>query len=390
LDKKIRINNNFIWQNFYKLLNLKQVPYFFKILYWINMSPVSFYFELLKLNPMQTKAIKPVDMQAQFFQYLKSLLPIHTSLAEEIADLLKISNDSAYRRIRGEKPLDLYEIKKLSEHFNISLDQVLNLNTNSIVFQGNLNKYDHDAFDNWLEDMVKQLEMVYAHKSRHIYFLVKDMPPFYHLYHDELANFKFFFWKKSILHYESLKGVKFSLREGFDDYHRNQCSKITKLYNKIPSTEIWNVEGINTTLRQIDLYHEMGIIQHKDDTLYLLNCMLEVVNHLEKMAEKGKKFGIGQENTTDDFDFRMFVNEFIIGDNTFMAEIDNVRITYLNHSVLYFLGSRDQKFNDSMFLSLENLVKKSTMISNIGEKERNQFFNKLRKKILLRIEAIMS
>jgi hypothetical protein len=42
-----------------------------------------------------------------------------------------------------------------------------------------------------------------------------------------------------------------------------------------------------------------------------------------------------------------------------------------------------------MFLSLENLIKKLTIVSNIGEKERNQFFNKLRKKILLKMEAIM-
>lgn len=330
---------------------------------------------------MQSEPNKELEVQVKFFLYLKSLIPAHQSMVDEVAELLQISNDSAYRRIRGEKNLDLHEIIKLSQYFNISLDQILNLNTNSIVFQGNLNRYEENALDYWLEDMVRQLEMVYSHKNKHIYFLVKDMPPFYHFYHEELADFKFFFWKKSILHYENLKGVKFSLQDGLDENYKTQCKKITRLYNKIPSTEIWNVEGINTTLRQIDLYDEMGIIQNHADKVKLLNCMLEVVNHLEKMAETGKKFGLGQEASQDDVDFRMFVNEFIIGDNTFMAEIDNIRITFLNHSVLYFLGSLDQKFNDSMFLSLENLVKKSTMISNIGEKERNQFFNKLRKKI---------
>lgn len=344
--------------------------------------------KIYKAKVMHNDDLKSVDMQVQFFQFLKSLLPAHKSLVDEISDLLEISNDSAYRRIRGEKYIDFQEIKKLSQYFNISLDQIFNLNSDSIVFQGSLNKYDNESFDYWLEDMIKQLEMVYSHKERHIYFLVKDMPPFYHFYHDELANFKFFFWKKSILHYESLRGVKFSIQEGFDANYKTQCKRITKLYNKIPSTEIWNVEGINTTLRQIDLYHEMGIIQSNDDTMVLLNCMLEVVNHLEKMAEKGKKFAIGQQASDDDLEFRMFVNEFIIGDNTFMAEVDQVRITYLNHSVLYFLGSRDEKFNNSMFNSLENLVKKSTMISSIGEKERNQFFNKLRRKIFLRMDSL--
>ncbi|EOZ98527.1 hypothetical protein A33Q_1181 [Indibacter alkaliphilus LW1] len=340
-------------------------------------------------NNFKTQPMVSSDIQVQFFQYLKSLLPPYKSLVDEISDLLDISNDSAYRRIRGEKFIDLDEIKKISQYFNVSLDQLFNLQTDAIVFQGKLNKYDNLSFDAWLDDMQAQLEMVNSHKNKHIYFLVKDMPPFYHFYQEELANFKFFFWKKSILHYDNLKGIKFSLEEGFTQKYKEACSKITRLYNKIPSTEIWNVEGINTTLRQIDLYTEMGIIQSVDVSKKLYQCMLEIVDHLEKMAEKGKKFGINQEPSEDSLEFRMFVNEFIIGDNTFMAEVDSVRITYLNHSVLYFLGSRDPKFNDSMFVSLENLVKKSTMISSIGEKERNQFFNKLRKKILLRMEALV-
>jgi hypothetical protein len=78
----------------------------------------------------------------------------------------------------------------------------------------------------------------------------------------------------------------------------------------------------------------------------------------------------------------------VIGDNSFFTELDNVRITYLNHSVLYFIGSMDPKFNDAMFSNLDNLMKKSTMISSTGEKERGMFFNKLRKKIEEKIDVI--
>ena len=77
----------------------------------------------------------------------------------------------------------------------------------------------------------------------------------------------------------------------------------------------------------------------------------------------------------------MFVNELITGDNTILAELDNTRITFLNHSVLYGVGTKDEQFKDAMFSNLDNLVKKSTMISTIGEKERAGFFNQLRNKI---------
>jgi hypothetical protein len=328
------------------------------------------------------------ELQLKFFQYLKTLLPVHKSLVDEIADLLEISIDSAYRRIRGEKFLNLEEIQKICQYFKISLDQVLNIQSDAIVFHGQLNQYDNSSLEKWLMDMHAQLELVASHKHRHIYYLVKDMPPFYHLYHPELASFKFFFWSKSILHYESLKGVKYTLDLDLHQGHRNLCEKIIKLYNRIPTTEIWNEEGINTTLRQIDFYQNTGLILSKSDTVRLYQCVLEVIDHLESMAEEGKKFGLNQQPTEECPEYRFFLNEIVIGDNTFMGEMDNIRITYLNHSVLYFIASLDKKFNDSMFSNLENLMKKSSLISNIGDKERKQFFNKLRKKVLVRIEAL--
>jgi hypothetical protein len=71
-----------------------------------------------------------------------------------------------------------------------------------------------------------------------------------------------------------------------------------------------------------------------------------------------------------------------------MAELDDMRVTYLNHSVLFFVGTRDEQFNKAMFINLDNLIKKSTLISSVGEKQRNQFFNRMRRKIQNRIAAI--
>ena len=39
--------------------------------------------------------------QQVFFNHIKGMLPPHISFVDEIAEELNISNDSAYRRIRG-------------------------------------------------------------------------------------------------------------------------------------------------------------------------------------------------------------------------------------------------------------------------------------------------
>src|SRR5450755_606756 len=95
--------------------------------------------------PKQQPMTQP-DVQQVFFQHIKSNLAAHLSLVDEIADLLSISNDSAYRRIRGEKPLSFDEIKILCAHYKISLDQLFHLSNDSFLFSGPLIDRDNFGF----------------------------------------------------------------------------------------------------------------------------------------------------------------------------------------------------------------------------------------------------
>ena len=48
-----------------------------------------------------------ISIQEYLFQRIREKLPAEVSLADAVSELLYISNDSAYRRIRGETPLVL-------------------------------------------------------------------------------------------------------------------------------------------------------------------------------------------------------------------------------------------------------------------------------------------
>ena len=72
--------------------------------------------------------------QSILFQRIKQCISPHLSLAESIAEILNISNDSAYRRIRNVKKLELDEFYELCRHFNISADEMFNLHSQFIKF----------------------------------------------------------------------------------------------------------------------------------------------------------------------------------------------------------------------------------------------------------------
>jgi hypothetical protein len=329
-----------------------------------------------------------MNTQAQFFSRLKPTVSPYSSLAAEVAITLNVSLDSAYRRIRGEKLLDFDEISLLCQGFNISVDEFFCLNSNSILFQAGTKPSQKDALKQWMEDVYKQLYYINSYPNRHLYHLIKDLPPIHHFFHPLLASFKFFFWTKSILPQGQQHFEKFCINQKQLFNYEELSQRILRAYSKVPSTEIWNQDALNTTLRQIETYHEMGWIEDRKTTKLIYLSVLDVIGHLEKMATHGKKSLLGQSPTSDQGEYLLYLNDMVSGDNTLLAELGESKITYLNHSVLYFVGSKDPDFNERVFQNMKNVIKKSSLMSGSGEKERTQVFNTLRKKVYLKLKAM--
>lgn len=324
---------------------------------------------------------EPLPMQVMLFQHLKTLIPAHISLVDEMSSLLNISPDSAYRRIRGEKPISLEETKLICEHYHLSMDQFLHSQSDSVLFTSPPSLSKPNPFEAWLDNLARQLQFLKSQEKKHLYWLLKDIPMMQHFCIRELAVFKIFLWTKSILHDEQMKGVKFSFNDGRYEEFLEKTSSIQRAFESIPTTEIWNVESINSSLRQIRFHYEAGSFQSADDAQLLLTKLKELIDHYEVQAEHGVKFHIGTDPSTSGVPYNMFVNELILGDNTIYFESSQLRMTFLNHSVLNYVYTMNEGFNRRIFTNLNILINKSTMISKIGEKERATFFNTLRQQI---------
>lgn len=327
------------------------------------------------------------NIQELFFQQLKALLPPHISLADEIARVLDISTDSAYRRIRGEKLISFEEIRKLGAAFKISIDQFLQLKTNGFIFSGNLGYREADFADQYLDNIKQQFDHMLGFDHRHIYFLPNDIPPFSYFQFPELAAFTFFFYRKSLLHFEDMKDRKFSVSDMNEGQVRSG-KKIQSAYNRISTTEIWSVDTINSLLRHIAFYRDTNAFSSVSDITCLYERLEELINHIEKQAEAGLKFNYGAEPGKDAAPFRMFHNDLITGDNSVLAEIGNNRVAYINHNLIDFMFTRDEAFTSHTFNTFRNAMQKSIQISLTGEKARAAFFGLLRKKIQVQREAV--
>jgi hypothetical protein len=78
----------------------------------------------------------------------------------------------------------------------------------------------------------------------------------------------------------------------------------------------------------------------------------------------------------------------VLGDNTIMAVTDRVKTVFLNYDVLNYMITRDESFCGPCYNDLQNLMKKSTLISQTSEKQRNIFFGIMLAKINDRIKTL--
>jgi hypothetical protein len=327
------------------------------------------------------------NLQAQLFQYIKGKLPPQTSLADEVAAQLEISTDSAYRRIRGEKSLSLEEVYRLCIHYKVSLDGILNLQTDAFLFTGNFVQSDTFRFKDWLINVVQQVKYMNSFKENQLFYLAKDIPIFHHFHFREVAAFKYYFWMKNILNLPEFAAKKFRI----DDYP-NEYFELGKealsWYNKINSTELWNIETLNSTIRQVEYYHESNAFSSLDDIYAVYEGLEKLIAHMELQASEGYKFDAGDAAKTPLAPYQMYFNEIIILENATLAILDKTKTAFLIHNVLNVMMTRDPRFCDNMYGNIQNLVKKSTLISTVSERERSRFFNYLRRRIQRRKENL--
>lgn len=315
-------------------------------------------------------------LQQILFQHIKAKLPQNLSFVHEIADLLGISYDSAYRRIRGEKELTMEELFKVSERFEISLDTLLGLESNHVVFKRYALQAGEFTIKEWLSRIREDIRRIHAARDKEIIYAAKDPPIFHYFHFPEIAAFKFFFWEKTIFDFPEYENKMFRI----DDVNPEIVeigNDILRSSMKIPTTEIWNEDTFKILMRQIEYYWISGYFQKRDDITNLLDKLEKWVRHIQKQAELGFKFAYGLTAEGIERSFNMYENEVVLNDNTIFARIGDTMTTYLTYNVISLLVTRDTAFCLNVEQHMRQLVKRSNLISVSGEKERNRFFNKL-------------
>ena len=327
------------------------------------------------------------EIQQQLFQAIKGRLASDASVSDEIAALLDISTDSAYRRMRGEKQITFEELYKIATHYRISLDQLMNIQTGGFMFQGNLLNPKTHRYDAYLTGMMHNIAYFNSFKKKEFYYLCKDTPIFHYYNSREIAAFKYFFWMGTLIYFPEFRNKKVSL-DNYPEEMFELGKKIVGFYNQVDTHELWNIESLNSTLHQIEYYLDNDLFASDEDALRVYEGTEKVLEHLEEQAKLGYKFNIDDPEKKPLGKYYMYFNEVVLLDNSMLIMLDNTKMAMVPHTAINYMMTRDLAYCENYSQYVLNLIRRSTLISEVSEKERSRFFKRMRDRIERRKESL--
>ncbi len=292
---------------------------------------------------------------------------------EQLADLLCISKDSLFRRLRGETDFSLNDAVAIAHKFNVSIDAMYAGATGQIIFRTKefaSTGTAVDTVDKYVETLVTDFKQLQQAKYLDLYYAAKDLPLFCFFAQPLLTSFKLYFWHITLFGGEAKRQM----------YNPKWLPKSTvanaallyQMYQTADSIEIWNFETINSTLHQILYCIDTGLVTYID-AHDLLNAMDEFVDELGNSATVGKKDGKGK--------LTMYLNEILLLDNSVLFDIGIAKVFYQPYQTLNFINTSDVEFTNKQLQWFQKQLQKSTIISSEQQKDRDRLMNHYKKEI---------
>jgi hypothetical protein len=323
-------------------------------------------------------------MQKQFIKYLKAKTQDNTSFVEEIASVLDIGYDAAYRRINNKTNLSLEESVILAKHYKISLNKLFEVGSQStILTEISPRIFDEDSLEDFFKTSANNVAPLIKIKNAEIIYSAKDIPFFYTLQDTYLTRYKIYVWLKDV----NVNMIKSKIT--FDDFIKTipdsllqSAFSLGDIYKYINISEMWNDSTILGTLQQILYYFNSGLLS-KELALVICDDMEEIINHVEKQTIQQSIL-----NSKNKASYHLYKNDLHTMSNTIFVKTPYQMAFFQPYMVLTYFEVEHQPTCELMYEFLRKQMANSKLLANTGERDRTLFFSQMLNKLNIVRERI--
>ncbi|HFS67533.1 MAG TPA: hypothetical protein ENK67_04900 [Flavobacteriia bacterium] len=309
------------------------------------------------------------DLNTLFFDTLKSNCTKNISFIEEVAEVLDINYDAAYRRINNKTSLSLVEAIKLATHFKISIDnQILsqNLDQNKLIVRDSADMSTFEGIENYFDAFLNNQKTIENKNETHIIYNAKDLPLFYFAKDPLFAKFKIYtmlyLFNKNFSQ-ENITFNSFILPKSLEE----KVKKFGEIYYEFDITEIWNNNILDATINQILYFYELKIILY-NTAISLCDKLIQIIKQIEKDSFSGVR------NNTSKSVLNIYNSPLLLLNNNVVIQTKHKNILLLPYILAKYFYIEDQRFIHKYINIINEELKLATLLSKAGVKERLTFF----------------
>lgn len=324
------------------------------------------------------KTTEKLKYQERFIENLKAAVPANISLADELSDVLGMSTDSIYRRLRCETAISIDEMAIIGRRFKLNLVELLKEEGNNTTVSFNyMSLYQNpELLKQHFKNMLSQLRGCAESNEKHIYYAAHEMPIFYYFQFPELIAFKLFYWRKTVLGVPSYEKKLFDSTD-LEPEMLEICSNIYSTYKKCPASEIWTPESINSIYTQITFYLESFLFKNRALAVNIIERTIEMIETIEQAATHSNKANADKAP----IEYNLYLSNVSLTGILIYSEFDSQKIAVHSFNSINSLTTFHAGYTKEAETWIKNTIKKSSLISGIAERDRNQFFNAIKRKL---------
>jgi len=291
-----------------------------------------------------------------------------------LMELLDLSRESVYRRIRKDIPFTMDELTKLALTLNFSLDEIIEGSKRERIFfdLGLKNPTNSmDAFSAMLQEYSFHINSLSKAKKSSVFMALNRIYPLFTAFFNSLFKFHYFKW--FVETQDSLPKNYFSNLT----LPQELCTLQQKIVEEIKSaknvTIILSPNISLSIIKDIQYFYQRKLIS-KEDLDVLKKDLLKMSNFAESVAKTGRLEGGNSQ-------IDIYISIPYISSNTVYLEYDDISEVHYwiySNNPMVIRNSEISNIQKKWFLSLK---KSSTLITQSNEILQTDFFDTQRKLI---------
>lgn len=313
--------------------------------------------------------------QADFFAKMKNLYP-HAELVTWIIQTLNVTRQTAYNYLEGKRNIHFDSmIKLLSTPEGQSAYSIHDMiqTSGKILWEYQQNIFHQNDASEYLKKLREQVRKIDPAKQS-ISFVTAELPIFYYMYFPGLVGFKLSCWSKTVWRNE-VPYLPYSSSSMIDDEKEQMLADIISHYASINTIEFWNVNMLDTTLKQIRYFRQMEWFKSIRDYTSLVNDLKKLVILLKEVAEGAFKQNYNRKSAEGKS--VVYENDIFFSSNVYMICGEGRDVVFATLDNPNFMATTNPDIVNNTTSWIEGMKTHSVSLTANKELFKKKFFDTL-------------